>query len=94
MWSLKLIILSLSPSLIDAQLSGSVGLTTSAASKAAIKVRNVLDYGAKVDGPTDVGAPLESAWAACKSGGLVYIPSGTYAMFTWAGMKDGTGVAI
>ena len=53
-----------------AQLSGSVGPTTSTASKAAKKVCNVLSYGAKADRSTDLGPPLASAFAACKSGGI------------------------
>ena len=96
MWNLKFVcalIVSLSP-LIDAQLSGPVGPSTSAAVKAAKKVCNVLNYGAKADGKTDVGAPLASAWAACKAGGLVYVPPGTYAMSTWADLKDGSKIAI
>lgn len=87
-------VLSLSASVINAQLSGPVGPSTSAASKAAIKVCNVLDYGAKPDGETDIGAPLVSAWAACQTGGLVYIPPGTYSMSTWAQLDHGSKIAV
>ena len=90
---LPAVLLVLCPS-INAQLSGTVGPLTSAASKAATKVCNVLDYGAKADGSTDIGPPLVAAWAACKSGGLVWIPSGTYAIATWAELKDGSKTAI
>lgn len=53
-----------------AQLSGTVGPTTTTASKAATKICSVLDYGAKADKTTDVGPPLASAFAACKTGGI------------------------
>ena len=58
------------PALIQAQLSGSVGPTTSTASKAAKKVCNVLSYGAKADKSTDLGPALLAAWNACKTGGI------------------------
>ena len=57
------------PSFVTAQLSGSVGPTTSTASKAAKKVCNVLNYGAKADKSTDIGPAITSAFNACKSGG-------------------------
>ncbi|MCJ1324566.1 hypothetical protein MMC10_001228 [Thelotrema lepadinum] len=81
-------------SLASAQLSGSVGPTTSTASKAAKKICNVLNYGAKADKSTDLGPPLASAFAACKSGGIVYIPPGDYAMSTWQTLNAGTGWAL
>ena len=62
--------LSLLPSLVSAQLSGSVGPTTSTAAKAAKKICNVQSYGAKADKSTDLGPPLASAFAACKTGGI------------------------
>lgn len=70
-------LLGLVPSFAAASLSGSVGPLTSASAKAAKKTCNVLDYGAKADKKTDLGPPLAAAFAACKSGGLVYIPAGT-----------------
>ncbi|KAK6537120.1 hypothetical protein TWF694_011319 [Orbilia ellipsospora] len=79
---------------IAAQLSGSVGPTTLRATKAAVKTCNVLDYGAKADGATDFGPALSAAWTACKGGGLVYIPPGTYALATWVNIRGGTGAAI
>ncbi len=57
-------------SLSAAQLSGPVGPTTSTAFKAAKKICNVLDYGAKADKITDLGPALQAAWAACKTGGI------------------------
>lgn len=104
-----------------AQLSGSVGPTTSTAAKRAKKTCNVLDYGAKADKSTDLGAALVKAWAACASGGIgmyitfdlnhdpqpqpiiklhdanhlaVIVPSGDYAMSTWATLNKGTGVGL
>ena len=55
---------------VSAQLSGSVGPTTSTASKAAKKICNVLNYGAKADQKTDLGPPLLAAFNACKTGGI------------------------
>src|SRR5690349_13257669 len=97
MWyqkSVLLVTFSLLARVINAQLSGSVGPSTSAANKASIKVCNVLNYGAKADGNTDIGPPLVSAWEDCKSGGLVYIPPGSYAMSTWAQLSHGSKIAI
>jgi rhamnogalacturonan hydrolase len=54
---------------VRAQLSGTVGPTTTRAAKAAVKVCNVLDYGGVASKTSDIGPPLVSAWAACKSGG-------------------------
>ena len=71
-FSVAVILLS---SLCSAQLSGSVGPTTSTASKTAKKVCNVLNYGAVADKSTDLGPPLASAFAACKSGGVGEYPS-------------------
>jgi rhamnogalacturonan hydrolase len=59
-------------STVDAQLAPSsyhIGPQTSRATKAATKTCNVLNYGAKADKSTDIGPPLTSAFAACKSGG-------------------------
>lgn len=56
------------PSLVTAQLSGSVGPLTSRASKRD-KVCNVLDYGATASKTSDVGPALASAFAACATGG-------------------------
>ena len=52
-----------------AQLSGSVGPLTSRATKSATKTCNVESYGGVADGTTDLGPPLASAFAACKTGG-------------------------
>ncbi|KAF2685414.1 glycoside hydrolase family 28 protein [Lentithecium fluviatile CBS 122367] len=75
------------------QLSGSVGPLTTTTSKAA-KTCDVTKYGAKADKTTDLGPPLQSAWAACASGGTVVIPTGDYAMSTWVTLKNGKKVAI
>ncbi|GAQ42763.1 rhamnogalacturonase [Aspergillus niger] len=86
--------LGLAPIFAAAQLSGSVGPLTSASTKAATKTCNVLDYGAVADKSTDLGAPLASAFADCKSGGLVYVPSGDYALSTWARLSGGEAWAL
>ncbi|OBT49765.1 hypothetical protein VE04_10014, partial [Pseudogymnoascus sp. 24MN13] len=78
----------------SAQLSGATGPTTTTAQKAAKKICSVLDYGAKADQSTDLGPPLAAAFAACKSGGIVWIPSGNYAMSTWQTLNGGSGWAI
>lgn len=63
-------VLLLGPLAAVAQLSGTVGPTTSTAAKRSKKVCNVLDYGAKADKSTDVGPALTKAWSACASGGI------------------------
>ncbi|TAQ90585.1 hypothetical protein B7494_g1119 [Chlorociboria aeruginascens] len=73
-----------------AQLSGTVGPTTSTATKAAKKICSVLDYGAKADKSTDLGPPLASAFAACKK----WWNSGDYAMATWQTLDGGSGWAL
>lgn len=62
--------LTLAPSVVFAQLAGPVGPTSSPAAKKSKKLCNVLDYGAKADGQTDLGTALTKAWSACASGGL------------------------
>jgi rhamnogalacturonan hydrolase len=57
------------PSLISAQLSGTVGPLTSRAAKAAAKTCNILDYGGVASATTDNSAAIASAWAACVDGG-------------------------
>jgi rhamnogalacturonan hydrolase len=65
-------IFTLAFSQVNAALSsGYVGPLTTRAQKAAIKICNVLDYGAVADGVTDIGVPITSAWAACIAGGVV-----------------------
>ncbi|KAF2403054.1 pectin lyase-like protein [Trichodelitschia bisporula] len=77
-----------------AQLSGRVGPTTSASSKRAKKICNVLSHGAKADKKTDLGPALKAAFTACKSGGTIVIPSGDYALATWVDFNGGSGWAI
>ncbi|KAJ9133869.1 Rhamnogalacturonase A [Pleurostoma richardsiae] len=80
--------------LVAAQLSGSVGPTTTTAAKAAKKVCNIMNYGGTASATTDNSAAITSAWAACKGGGEVYIPSGSYGLSTWVTLTGGTGVSI
>ncbi|GME25887.1 Rhamnogalacturonase b protein [Neofusicoccum parvum] len=77
-----------------AQLSGPVGPLTSYIAKANTKICDVTDYGGAADSKTDLGPPLSAAWDACKDGGLVYIPAGTYAMQTWVSLNGGNASAI
>ena len=88
------IAVGLAPLLASAYLSGSVGPTTSVSTKSNTKICNVLDYGAKADKSTDVGAAISSAWDDCKDGGVVYIPSGDYAFETWVKLSGGSSCAI
>lgn len=85
---------ALLPSLIAAQLSGSVGPTTTYAAKKATKVCDITDYGATADGSSDISSALSSAWSDCASGGVVYVPAGDYALSTWVTLTGGTGVAV
>ncbi|PSR93629.1 glycoside hydrolase family 28 protein [Coniella lustricola] len=92
MWS-PAVFLSLLP-LATAQLSGTVGPTTTTASKAAKKICNILSYGGVASATTDNSAAITAAWAACASGGEVYIPAGNYGLSTWITLDGGTGVSI
>lgn len=77
-----------------AQLSGSVGPTTSRADKAAIKTCNIMDYGGVADAKTDNGQAISDAWDACKTtGGEVYIPEGDYGLSTWLKLS-GSGMSF
>lgn len=91
---LGVLIFGLSPMLASAELSGSVGPTTSYSTKASNQICNVLDYGAVADNSTDIGAAISSAWDDCKSGGVVYIPSGDYALETFVTLTGGSSCAI
>jgi rhamnogalacturonan hydrolase len=80
-------------SLAEAQLSGKVGPSTSRAAKAA-KVCNILEYGGVASATTDNSAAISKAWDACKNGGQVFIPSGSYGLDKWVDLSGGKGVSI
>ena len=86
--------LSLVEPWVQAQLSGRVGPTTSRAAKAAKKVCNIMSYGGVASATKDNSAPLTAAWNACKGGGEVYIPSGSYGLSSWVTLSGGSGVSI
>ncbi|TGO16695.1 hypothetical protein BTUL_0025g00510 [Botrytis tulipae] len=81
------------PALVSAQLTGSVGPLTSRESKAT-KICSVLDYGGKASKTSDIGPALTSAFAACKTGGTVYVPPGDYGMSTWITLSGGSAWAL
>ncbi|GAM83955.1 hypothetical protein ANO11243_019450 [Dothideomycetidae sp. 11243] len=76
-------------SLVEAGLGRSVGPLTTIHAKIKGKECNVLQYGAKADGQTDVGPAISAAFAACKTGGIVVIPAGNYALETWVTLSGG-----
>lgn len=78
----------------SAQLSGTVGPSTTTASKSATKVCNILDYGGVADASTDNSDAITSAWTDCVAGGEVYIPEGDYGLSTWVTLTGGQGVSI
>lgn len=78
----------------SAQLSGTVGPTTSTSAKAATKVCNIMDYGGVADATTDNSGAISDAWTACASGGEVLIPEGDYGLETWVTLDSGSGVSI
>lgn len=80
--------------LVSAQLSGTVGPTTTTAEKAAKKICNILDYGGVASATTDNSAAINSAWEACKTGGQIYIPKGSYGLSNWLTLNNGAGVSI
>ncbi|KAF7861840.1 hypothetical protein EAF04_007722 [Stromatinia cepivora] len=81
------------PALVSAQLTGAVGPLTSRESKAK-KVCNVLNYGGTASKTADIGPALTSAFAACKTGGTVYVPPGDYGMSTWVTLSGGSAWAL
>lgn len=76
----------------SADLSGKVGPLTSVEDKKAVKTCDITDYGAKAD--SDISTAINDAFAACKSGGVVVIPSGNYNLEKWVVMKDGKAWAL
>ncbi|KAG9524556.1 Rhamnogalacturonase A, partial [Aureobasidium melanogenum] len=82
------------PALVAAELSGKVGPTTSHATKAAVKTCDITKYGAVADGKTDISTALNSAFNACKTGGVVIIPAGNYAMSQWVKLASGNNWAL
>ncbi|PQE28144.1 glycoside hydrolase family 28 protein [Rutstroemia sp. NJR-2017a BBW] len=84
------------PSIVSAQLAAGypLGPDTTSSAKWAKKVCDVTKYGAVADGKTDLGPPLLAAFNACKSGGVVNIPLGNFAMSTWVTLSGGTAWAI
>lgn len=78
----------------SAQLSGTVGPSTTTASKSATKVCNILDYGGVADASTDNSDAITSAWTDCVAGGEVYIPEGDYGLSSWVTLTGGQGVSI
>jgi len=85
---------ALIPTLVVGQLSGKVGPLTSSATKAKVKTCNVLNYGGVADGKTDIGPAITKAFAACKTGGVVQIPAGNYAMATWVTLSGCSAWAL
>lgn len=78
-----------------AQLSGSVGPTSTFVHKADIMICDVTDYGATSS--ADFGAAFTSAWNACAAsgnGGLVYVPPGEYPLKTGVSVKDADNMAV
>ncbi|KAG8167029.1 hypothetical protein KVR01_002718 [Diaporthe batatas] len=76
-----------------AQLSGTVGPTTSTAAKQH-KICNIMDYGGKADAKADNGPAIAAAWKDCAKGGEVLIPEGDYGMATWVKLVGGKGTSI
>jgi hypothetical protein len=69
------------------ELSGKVGPLTSIEDKKAVKTCDITDYGGKTD--SDISAAINDAFAACKNGGVVVIPSGNYNLENWVLLKNG-----
>ncbi|KAK5119827.1 hypothetical protein LTR85_007153 [Meristemomyces frigidus] len=78
----------------SANLAGNVGPLTTVATKTAVKTCDITSYGATADGKTDISTALNDAFTACKSGGVVVIPSGDFALSTWVTLSGGTAWAL
>lgn len=57
------------PVVVRAQLSGTVGPTTTTAHKAGLKICNIMSYGGVASATGDNGPAILAAWNACKTGG-------------------------
>lgn len=76
----------------SAELSGKVGPLTSIEDKKAVKTCDITDYGAKFD--SDISTAINDAFADCKTGGIVVIPSGNFTLENWVVLKDGEAWAL
>ncbi|EMC94119.1 glycoside hydrolase family 28 protein [Baudoinia panamericana UAMH 10762] len=89
LWALPALVASQSADIIT-----SVGPKTSIAAKRAIRTCNITSYGAVADGKTDISTALKAAFNACKSGGVVVIPNGNYALANWVTLSGGNAWAL
>ena len=87
-------LLAILPLLTLGQLSGKVGPLTSVASKRSVKQCSILDYGAKANSNADIATALTSAFNACKAGGVVVIPDGSFTLSTWVSLSGGKAWAL
>ncbi|KAI5364946.1 Putative glycoside hydrolase, family 28, pectin lyase/virulence factor [Septoria linicola] len=62
--------------------------------KKAVETCDIIDYGAKADGKTDISVALNEAFADCKAGGVVVIPTGDFALSTWVQLNGGSAWAL
>lgn len=76
----------------SAELSGKVGPLTSIEDKEAVKTCDITDYGAESD--SDISTAINDAFADCKTGGIVVIPSGNFTLENWVVLKDGEAWAL
>ncbi|GAB7360678.1 hypothetical protein MBLNU230_g0557t1 [Neophaeotheca triangularis] len=76
------------------ELAGKVGPLTSIADKRAVRECDITNYGARADGRTDMGDALLKAHNDCKSGGVVIIPEGDFAMSTWVKLANAKAWAL
>ncbi|KAH8904279.1 Rhamnogalacturonase A [Coniochaeta sp. PMI_546] len=90
---LLIALVSLLPTSTNAQLSGHVGPTTTRDSKRGT-ICNVLNYKGVASKTADIGPAIQSAFAACKNGGTVYVPPGDYGMSTWVSLSGGQNWAF
>lgn len=72
----------------------SLGASTPLSSKS--KVCNVLDYGAKADGKTDISSAVKSTFSQCVSGNraTLYIPPGSYSLAAGVTLSGASGWAL
>ncbi|KAH8881749.1 glycoside hydrolase family 28 protein [Thozetella sp. PMI_491] len=90
----QLVLILSAVALATAQLTGRVGPSTTRAAKAAKKVCSILSYGGVASGTTDNSAAVLKAWDACKTGGQVVVPSGSYGLNKWVSLSGGAGVSF
>jgi rhamnogalacturonan hydrolase len=77
-----------------AVLSGKVGPSTSREAKTAVKICDIVNFNGVQLASSDISPSILRAWEACKAGGTVKIPNGSFSLAKPITLTGGKGVAI